>query len=90
LLFINSVSRQVTINSATVGIQDDAADTNCNAGLPVILSPNGNFTITCTSIPQGGVAITGNPYTFGVKIEFTDSVSGNSHTEIGFIKGKVE
>ncbi|MBI5224664.1 hypothetical protein HY989_02245 [Candidatus Micrarchaeota archaeon] len=90
LLFVNSVSREVTVNTATVGVLDDVADTACNSGLPVVLTPNGNFTITCTSLPQGGIAQSGNPYTFSVNILFTDSVSGNSHTEIGFIKGKVE
>jgi hypothetical protein len=90
IILFNTLTRAVTVNSATVGTKDQIADTNCNSGLPKIVAANGNLTITCNSLPQGGIAISKEPYDYSVKITFVDSVSGNTHTDIGFIRGKVE
>lgn len=88
IILANSITRSVTINSVSVGVSDGAPDTVCTA-VPTSIGANGNFTITCTSLPQGGMSLDTNPYDFTVTIGFTDGVSGNAHTEIGSIRGKI-
>ncbi|MFH1750787.1 MAG: hypothetical protein ABH863_03855 [Candidatus Micrarchaeota archaeon] len=89
ILLANSVTRKITVNSVTVGVVDNTADTDCSAGLPLIVGANGEFIITCASIPQGALPLSGNRYDLAVTIQFTDMVSGNGHTDIGFIGGKI-
>ncbi|MFH1443079.1 MAG: hypothetical protein ABIG96_03520, partial [Candidatus Micrarchaeota archaeon] len=89
ILLANSVTREVTVNSVTVGVADQTADTDCSTGLPLLVGANGQFIVKCTSVPQGVLPLSGNRYDLAVTIGFTDMVSGNSHTDIGFIRGKI-
>ncbi|MFH1257845.1 MAG: hypothetical protein ABIG96_00875 [Candidatus Micrarchaeota archaeon] len=91
ILFGNSLGRRLTVNiPVTVGTNDGTPDTACNTGLPLIVAPNGNFSIICTSYPQGPVPSVGGSYDFVVSIAFTDMGSGNDHEEFGYIRGKFE
>ncbi|MFH0971243.1 MAG: hypothetical protein V1835_01620 [Candidatus Micrarchaeota archaeon] len=90
IFFVNSLSRRATITAATVGKLDDVQDTSCNAGFPLVVNANGNFTVGCATVPQGITPTVGASYDYIVAVNFTDSVSGNAHTDIGYISGRVE
>ncbi len=89
ILFANSVTREVVISKASVGKPDEFPDTDCSPGAPVGVGANGKFAIVCGVLPQGVEAELGYTYELGVTLNFTDSVSGGSHSDIGFVRGNV-
>jgi hypothetical protein len=85
----NAVTRGITITDVTVGVADFTDDTDCKPLSPEYVGPNGNTTITCTSLPQGLIPVVKEYYELTVTITFTDSVSGKEHIDIGFVRGKI-
>ncbi len=86
----NGLTRSLQVTAVEVGKDDEVANTGCNTGLPVDIGPNGNLTVVCLVQPQGGLGEAGSPYDFSVIISFTDSVSGGSHVDRGYINGRME
>ncbi|HLC47935.1 MAG TPA: hypothetical protein VJI13_02575 [Candidatus Norongarragalinales archaeon] len=85
----NAVTRRVQVTGAEIGEVDSDPDTDCSPASPLNIGANGNFTLTCPSIPQGALSLVGDNYEVKVEIDFIDQVSGNPHTDIGFVRGKV-
>ena len=88
VVLANSVTRSITINSITVGVTDETADSACTYS-PLAVSANGILTVTCSSVPQGVINYPGSRYDLTVTIDFTDGTSGGNHIDIGFFGGKV-